>query len=339
MQGSSRLTSDASAYLQPPWSTREGGGPRRVGVELEMNGLTLEELADTAARVLGCTIREKGRYERVLEGDPDGDWQVELDFRLLARLGRKDHPADTVGGELMQSAESALAWLAENLVPLELVSPPLPFARLPAMDELVAALRSAGARGTSDSLTNAFGMQLNPELPAGGPALIRSVLQAFICMQDWLSRRADIDPARRITRYVEPFPTTYLRKVVDPGYDPGLATLIDDYLAANPTRNRALDLLPLFAHLDETRVRQVTDDPLIKPRPAFHYRLPDCEIHRQDWSISEAWNDWVLVERLANDQERLAGCREACARFMDRPWRRWFGDWAAEFEKQWLPPR
>jgi hypothetical protein len=32
---------------------------------------------------------------------------------------------------------------------------------------------------------------------------------------------------------------------------PDLDTLIDDYLEYNPTRNRALDFLPLFLHLDE----------------------------------------------------------------------------------------
>ncbi|OBX33760.1 putative amidoligase enzyme [Halomonas elongata] len=38
--------------------------------------------------------------------------------------------------------------------------------------------------------------------------------------------------------------------MLDPDYQPDLRTLIDDYLEYNPTRNRELDLLPLFAYLD-----------------------------------------------------------------------------------------
>jgi hypothetical protein len=63
--------------------------------------------------------------------------------------------------------------------------------------------------------------------------------------------------------------------------------------------------LPLFLHLDEERVRAVTDVPLIKARPPFHYRLPDCEIHLPGWGLHVAWNDWLEVEALAADRERL----------------------------------
>jgi hypothetical protein len=88
--------------------------------------------------------------------------------------------------------------------------------------------------------------------------------------------RADINLTRRITSYIDPFPIEYVRKVIAPAYRPDLGTLIDDYLEHNPTRNRALDLLPLFLHLDEERVRAITDDPLIKPRPTFP--LPPAQL-------------------------------------------------------------
>ena len=79
-----------------------------------------------------------------------------------------------------------------------------------------------------------------------------------------------------------------------------LDQLFADYLEHNATRNRALDLLPMLAELDEARVRRVIDDPKIKARPAFHYRLPDCHIEREGWSLDEAWRSWLLVERLAS---------------------------------------
>ncbi len=74
----------------PPWTTNPEGEERRVGVELEMNGLTLDGLTELVARQLGMAIEDKGRYERALTGDPAGDWGVELDFDLLKRMGREE---------------------------------------------------------------------------------------------------------------------------------------------------------------------------------------------------------------------------------------------------------
>ena len=321
---------------QPPWLHTAEGGVRRVGVELEMSGLRLDELAACVAGFLGLAVHSRGRYERLLKGDPAGDWVVELDFDLLKRLGREAREGDSLAGELERSAEDALAWVAEAVVPVEVISPPLALDRLGEVEALVAHLRAAGAKGTSDSLISAFGMQLNPELHDTGARSIAACLKAFLCLYDWLFARADIDIARRVTRYVDPFPLDYARKVVAPDYWPALGTLIDDYLADNPTRNRALDLLPLFLHLDEARVRKLVSDPLVKPRPTFHYRLPDCDIHLPDWGLYLAWNDWVEVERLAADEARLQGCCAAYLAYLSRPLDRLLGDWVAVLEAEWL---
>lgn len=330
------MDNTANALARPPWAHNPQHEPRRVGVELEMNGLDVDTLAGLVAEFLGVEVVEKGRYERHLHGDAAGDWIVELDFDLLKRMGRKTHERDSLGGELGSTAEDALAWMAEAVVPVELVSPPLPLERLGEVERLIGVLQRAGARGTSDRLVNAFGMQFNPEIPSTDPRILTACLKAFLCLYDWLYARADIDVARRVTSYVDPFPPAYVRRVVADDYWPDTATLIDDYLEHNPTRNRALDLLPLFAHLDEARVRRVTDDPLIKARPTFHYRLPDCDIHVPGWGLAQAWNDWVEVERLAADDTRLAGCCAAYHALLDRPLERWLADWKREVEERWL---
>ncbi|MEX2480481.1 MAG: amidoligase family protein [Gammaproteobacteria bacterium] len=323
---------------QPPWTQNPRGEQRRVGVELEMAGLSLDRLAAVVAEFLGATIETSGRYERTVIGDAAGEWGVELDFDLLKRLGREQRESGTWSDDLANSAEDSLNWLAAPLVPLELVSPPLPLERLPDVERLIAILREAGATGTSDSLVNAFGMQFNPEIPSEAPAVLAAYLQAFLCLYDWLVARAEINFTRRLTTYIDPFPRAYVRKVVDPDYAPDKAALIDDYLRDNPTRNRALDMLPLFLHLDETRVRRVTTDPLIKARPTFHYRLPNCEIDRPDWGLYLAWNDWIEVERLAADAERLEACCTAYSKFLDSALKRWLGDWQAQIEQRWLAP-
>lgn len=323
----------------PPWRSNPEGQPRRIGVELEMSGRTLDELAGVAAGLLGCEVIETSRYERSLRGDAAGDWIVELDFHLLKKLGQTERDPQALTDDLLQSAEDALHAVAQTLVPVEIVSPPLPMQRLPEVETLIARLREAGAKGTGDHPLNAFGMQFNPEIPRADAATLSAYVRAFVCLYDWLYARADIDLTRRLTSYVDPYPLDYLRLVTAPDYAPDLPGLIDDYLLHNPTRNRALDLLPLFAHLDPARVAAVTDGPLIKPRPAFHYRLPDCEIDRPGWGIAAAWNDWLQVERLAADPQRLAGCCADCHEFMARPaLERWLGDWADEVAGRWLAP-
>ena len=312
------------------------GKPRRVGVELEMIGLELNDIAEVVAGHLGLAITTDGRYRRILSGDDAGDWIVELDFDFLKRMGQEEREGEELLDELRDSAEDLLKLLADMVVPLELVSPPLPMRRLDEVEELIVLLRDAGAKGTSESVSYAFGMQFNPEIPSTDPAVIRRYLQAFLCLYEWLLVRAEINLTRKITSYIDPFPTDYVRKAISADYDPDLGTLIDDYLADNPTRNRALDLLPLFLELDEERVRGVTDDPLIKPRPAFHYRLPDCRIDVPGWGLHVAWDDWLEVEALAADRKRLASCCATYAAFLDKPLKRWLGDWAEEVSRKCL---
>lgn len=329
-----------SAGVQmPPWTTNDRGEPRRVGVELEMIGLTLDEVAAVVAEWLGASVTKDGRYRRRLWSQEDGEWRVELDFRLLRRLGQENHAREELLGDLKTSAEALLKLLSDPLVPREVVSPPLALHRLQDLEILIKRLRRAGAKGTSDRMRYAFALQFNPEIPSREGATILAIMKAFVCLYDWLYMRARVDISRRITTYVSPYPLTYVRKLIAPDYNPSLSQLIKDYLADNPTRNRALDMLPLFTDLDEATVRARIDDPLVKARPAFHYRLPNCDLHDPDWGLSLAWNDWVEVERLAADSGRLRDCCEAYARFLDQPLQRWLGDWTNELQSVWITGR
>ena len=65
--------------------------------------------------------------------------------------------------------------------------------------------------------------------------------------------------------------------------------------------------MPVLAHLDKRRVMHRVEDPdLVKGRPAFHYRLPNCMVDEPDWTLAREWNTWVEVERRAADADRLA---------------------------------
>lgn len=325
-----------SKLKSPPWQHNADGNTRRVGVELEMSGLTLDEIAALVAAFLQLEAVPDGRYERVLQGDAAGDWVVELDYERLKRMGRKQRADETVVDDIGRTVEDVLAWAAEALVPVEIISPPLPLDRLPEVEALINKLREAGAKGSSYSPVNVFSLQLNPELPAHDASLITACLRSFVCLHDWLYQRADIDLTRRMTSYVDPYPHDYVMTLLDADYAPDLATLIDDYLRHNPTRNRELDMLPLFAHLDVQRVRAVVDDERIKARPTFHYRLPDCDIDNPDWGLHVAWNDWVEVEHLAADTKRLQACCQAYLEELDKPLQRLFGSWDKTVADKWL---
>lgn len=329
----------------PPLVNTADGQPRRIGVELEMIGLGVADVSEIVRELLGGTLQVESRYEHFVKGDEAGDWGVELDYAYLKERGRaaaddEDAEEDDDGDDELQvliddAAESLLRIGAEAVVPVEVVSPPLPLARLTDIQQLIVILRDAGAEGSGAGLTYAFGMQFNPELPGLDAKTVTSYLKAFFCLYDWLMQRSKVDMTRRLSGFSAAFPASYISKVVATDYWPDQDTLIDDYLEENPTRNRALDMLPLFLHLDKDRLRAVVDDPRVKPRPTLHYRLPNCEIDRADWGVHLAWNDWLQVEQLACDEARLSEVCAAYSEWLDKPLARLFDNWAEELTR-WI---
>lgn len=319
----------------PPLVNCEDGRPRRIGVEIETVGPSIDDLSGIVADHVGGRVVRISRYEHQVEGDRAGSWSVKLDVAWLVERGRHRHEGEG-GMELLDElAELVLRAGADQIVPLEIVTPPLPMKRLEGIQRLIETLRESGARGTRTGLMYAFGLQLNPELPALDARTIARYLKAFACLYEWLESRSRVDSTRKLTGYVSAYPGRYVRLLADPDYWPTLDRLIDDYLAFNPTRNRALDMLPLFLHLDERRVRGVVDDERVKPRPALHYRLPNCEVDEAHWNVDIVWRDWLQVEHLAADEERLIEiCRRYCAH-ADRLLDSLFTDWAEE-AGQWV---
>lgn len=150
------------------------------------------------------------------------------------------------------------------------------------------------------------------------------MLKAYLLLSDWLRAIMNVDVTRRVAAFSDPFPSHYVLATVHPDYWPPVQRLIDDYLRSNPTRNRELDMLPMFAWFDEERVRRAVQDNRVKKRPTFHYRLPDANIGREGWSLMLEWNRWRLVEELAEDRERLnrmgAAYIENARHFIPKNW-------------------
>ncbi|WP_339801664.1 amidoligase family protein [uncultured Marinobacter sp.] len=306
------MTQQSRCHL-PDRLTNKDGDERKVGVEIEISGLGYEELVALTARLLEGEAREKSRYVSIVD-TALGDFTVELDSDPIKELDLRDERLPESLRELGGHAMDVIDYAAERIVPLEIVSPPIPLSRLETVETLCDELRRAGALGSRESVYYAFGLQLNPELPdLSAPTLVR-YLQAFAVLYDWLKARHQLDFSRKLTTYIEPWDSGYVERIVKTDYTPDIPQLMQDYLKDNPTRNRALDLLPLFAYLDEQLLARYVIDRRIKSRPTLHYRLPDCDIDNPAWHFSTVWNDWVVLEQLAANHDDL---RELCNMFRE----------------------
>lgn len=289
------------------------GAERRVGVEIELSGLSYEALVREVANLLDGAPQPRSRYVTAVD-TPLGEFVIELDSDPIKDLDLTgaDIPESLreLGGQAMDVIDAA----AERIVPLEIVGPPIGFSQVEEVERLVKELRNLGALGSRESIYYAFGLQLNPELPDLQASTITRYLQAFAGLYEWLKKRHQLDVSRRFTPYIEPWAPRYTELLMQDDYAPSLEQLMEDYLQHNPTRNRALDLLPLFAHLDAPLLARHVQDPRIKKRPTLHYRLPDCDIDNPKWNFSSVWNDWVILDDIANNSEDLAQLR---AQFRD----------------------
>ncbi len=324
-------------YQLRPNIYNSDGNVRRVGIEIEFAGLRIERITSTLQDLLDGNLRLVSAYEHLLRDTKYGDFRIELDYNFLLAIGREETGIDLPDSlsDLKDLSEDLVSAVARMFVPFEIVTPPLPMNELDWMNDLCSRLRKAGALGTRSSLLYGFGLHMNPELPSLDDETVLRYFKGFLVCYAWLKERDETDLTRQLTPHIQPFSRDYLRKTLKADYQPKLPQLIDDYLDANPTRNRAMDMLPLFMHLDPDRVNARVADVLIKQRPTLHYRLPNCQIDEEDWSFSDAWNDWVVVEELINDPERLDEMCAACVRYLANPVAGLFGDWA-ERSEQWL---
>jgi hypothetical protein len=225
------------------------------------------------------------------------------------------------------------------VLPLEVSTPPLPADRLDGLTRLEAELRARHAAGTRAGLLNAFALHFNPEAadPAD-PGCVVGTLRAFLLLYNWLRRAEKVDRMRRLMPFINPFPEAFERQVITPDYAPDLPRFADEYVAHNPTRNRPLDLLPLLAFNDpQFLARPELAGQKAKPRPTFHYRLPNSEIDEPGWSIADAWGRWVLVERLAADPALTRRFADEYLNWEGGPLGYVSDRWERHVEDNWVP--
>jgi len=262
IDGKTVLIQHESGWL-PPVLEQSEGKQRRIGVEIELAGIEPELLCNSISSLYGGEIKQHTALEYLVTDTKMGDFVVELDTSYLKALAEKYKEQNIDNTFVNALPMELITKAAEQIVPWEVVTPPMPISKLNTLTLLLKQLRESGALGTRHALHFAFGVHLNPELPRLDVTTVLSYLRAYFCLYDWI-------------------------------------------VMHDPTRNRSLDMLPLFAYLDKDRVNGAIKDPRIKARPTFHYRLPNCDIDNPEWNIDLPWFLWLHVEKLAAQPQLLA---------------------------------
>ncbi|MCC5905584.1 MAG: amidoligase family protein [Balneolaceae bacterium] len=296
-------------FKHPPVLQNIHGDIRRVGYEFEFTGIDMARVAAIVKELYGGDVQKITTFEYEVNDTKFGTFTLELDAQLL-REKKYEKLLGAVGVDLprfkdKEKIEDSLLGVASTVVPFEIVTPPIPVPEMYRLNSLVSHLRNEKARGTGSSFIYAFGLHLNPEIPSERTESLLNHLRAYVMLDPWIREAADIDISRRITPYINPYEDEYIRLILNPDYQPDLKQLITDYFSYKNSRNRPLDMLPLFMHLEEEFTVSLIEEGLTSSRPTFHYRLPNCSLEDENWTLAAEWNRWVLVEELASDKSAL----------------------------------
>lgn len=298
-----------SHFRMPPVLDDCNGQPRGAGIEFELGNLSISQVADALQKALGGSQQKQSPFEIYLQDTRLGKIKIERDTRFLTSLQYREWLSmlgiDFSPGAEGEKFEEEVDKLSRWLIPCEIVTQPIIFEDLITLNEMVNVLDNLGAEGTHESLYYAFGLHINASVPDWESQTLLAYLQSFLLLADWIIEDAQTDVTRRyFTKFIDPFPPDYVELILQSSYQPDIHQLMSDYLQHNPTRNRPLDMLPVFCMLDQNLVLKAVrkeEKQLIKGRPAFHYRLPDCRLGMKGWSVAAEWNRWQLVEVIAND--------------------------------------
>ncbi len=296
-------------FNHPPKSHNQNGDERTVGFEFEFTGVEMHDAAEMIASLYGGTVEQLSGYAFKVTDSQFGDFALELDASLF--LNKKyEKVLKSVGLDVNKlqdktKLEDTLRDVASAVVPFEIITPPIALSQLHVLNKLVGKLRDWKAKGTGSSFFYAFGLHLNPEAPQLTAADLLNHLKAYVLLDGWIRQDAEIDLSRRITPYINEYEVPYIRHILAADYRPDMKTLIQDYIEFENSRNRALDMLPVFMFVEPELTKQLLEEELTSARPTYHYRLPNCSIDDESWELAAEWNRWVLVERMAADEETL----------------------------------
>ncbi len=122
-----------------PNGTKQDGTPRCIGVEIEFAGLTERDAAGLVETLWGGSIAQDSPHAIQVRQTRLGTVKIELDTAL------KDKSNSRIADRLLD--------LSREVVPVEIVMPPLPEDDLPEIERLIVELHAAGALGSEDGVS------------------------------------------------------------------------------------------------------------------------------------------------------------------------------------------
>jgi len=298
-----------NSFKSPPSLLNPQGKERKVGYEFEFTGISMELASEIIQSIYGGKIQQESTYAYSINHTSFGSFRLELDAQLL-RDKKYEEIFEKIGIDISsfkkrESLEDSLKGMASSVVPFEIITPPIQLSKMNELNKLVDELRAHKAKGTGSSFIYAFGLHLNPEIPDSTVESVLNHLRAYILLAHWIRKDSKINISRQVTPYINEYEEDYIIHILNPDYKPDLKQLIEDYFTFDNSRNRPLDMLPLFMFLNKELTSSLISDSITSSRPTYHYRLPNCSLEDVSWSLSQEWNRWVLVEELASNEKLL----------------------------------
>ncbi|WP_205503142.1 amidoligase family protein [Rufibacter psychrotolerans] len=328
-----------------PIEKNSEGAHRTVGFELEFANVGIEDCLQLVQQLYGGRVERENRFSAKVVDTRLGDFSIEIDLKLLTqkqykpffeKLGLDIEHIKLGKGTLEEKIDDALESVIQKVIPYEIGVPPLPVHELEQLELLRQSLYEHHAKGTEAFFTNAFGTHINVEIPDTQCSTMLRYMRAFLLLYPWLLEAGETDFARKnLTSFINPFPAEYSQLVLQPDYNPELDQLIEDYHQYNPDRNRPLDMYPLFAFVLPEKVNQFTNLGSVKARKTFHYRLPNSCVSDPTWTLAQEWNNWVVIEELANQPDRLTQMSKEYLALKESTLIGFEGKWTKQTE-QWL---
>jgi hypothetical protein len=322
-------------FKMPPVLYNERGQLRTVGFELEYGGVDLDTTAGIIMELYGGIHYRESNFKQEVRDTELGTFHLKMDARALTDKTYEE-TLERFGIDAgNEKVEGLVERFAAILVPYELGLPPRPLDQLYKVEQLREALFINEAKGTKASPILAYATHINAEIPVQNAETVLRYMRAFILLYPWLWDKAEIAIRRRLASYINPYPDEYVQLILAPGYKPDTRQLIDDYHNSNPDRNRALDMYPLLSCLDKEHVASKGDIGNVKPRPTFHYRLPNSLVDDPAWSLAKEWNQWVIIEKLASSPDKITSVSEDYLRLESKTRIGFFQQWVSRTE-EWI---
>lgn len=202
----------------------------RVGLEVELAGLSVDRTVEILKSVLGGKITDNLVYEHYIDPITREDVRYTVTEKILvgSKIGDiKVKPEDNV----ISNANLKNAVAQTPLV--EIVTSPIYVESVPAFQEAIDEIRRQGALGTSDGF--AVAIQVNVEIAQGirenmKPSDLLNLLRNYLNAENHRDIAREINVAAIRERYLGEYTKGMMKRIMNPSYQPNWGQFHFDFM-------------------------------------------------------------------------------------------------------------